>query len=271
MTLSLDSPLAEVRDFIASVAATLDPRSRYITELRATVDSARDTRDLVGRLADASRGARHAGPAVFARMTVEQKLRCNLITNETVLFRFTEGEWEGLQALIARFAARGAGGRILCAPASHGEEAFSLASLCLSSGVPFQIDACDIQPECIAEAAQGRLTLGFPEAYLQTPAIVSRAVLQHISFAKADLFLPPGAPGAIPAGPWDLIVCRNFLGYFLEPAALALAGTLAGCVTTGGALLVDSFCIGKFANLSKALSDAGLQRPGLAPIFTRAG
>ena len=233
--LDSDSSLAEVRAFTAAIAETLDPKSRYLPELLATVDASRDTRDLVAHLAVNSRGARHAGANVFARMSVEQKIRCNLITNETVLFRFGEGEWDTLQKQVARFAGLPDGGRILCAPCSHGEEAFSLAAACLQAGVKFTIDACDIQPECIAEAARGRMAMGFPDAYLETPAIVQAAVLEKIRFATGDLFLVPGAPGAVPAGPFDLVVCRNFLGYFRGEIAERIAGALASLVRPGSA------------------------------------
>lgn len=264
--LSAASGLDDVRAVIAEIAATLDPASRYVPELLAVVDASRDTPDLLARLAAGSRGARHAGSAVFARMTVEQKIRCNLITNETVLFRFSEGEWDVMRKQLERFASRGAeGGRILCAPCSHGEEAFSIAAECLKAGVPFSLEACDIQPECIAEAARGRLTMGFPEAWLETPAIVSPAVLDRIHFAVADLFLAPGAPGGVPQGPYDLVVCRNFLGYFREPLAIGIAASLARLVAPGGALFLDSFCAGKFPGLGAAL--APLRRRGASPVF----
>src|SRR5262245_32765694 len=228
--------LEEVRAFVHAIAGTLDPRSRYVSELLATIGAASDVDDLVRRLCAGSRGRRHAGADVFERMTLEQKLRCNLITNETVLFRFTEGEWAILQGrLISRFAARAGGGRVLCAPCSHGEEAFSLAAECLHAGVDFHIDAVDIQDECIAEARSGRLTMGYPIDCLDSPAIVAAAVRARIDFRVGDLFA-----GGVPDGSWDLVVCRNFLGYFVEDVAVACALGLARRVDPGGALFLDS-------------------------------
>lgn len=267
MGLSPDASLADVRRFIADIAESLDPQSRYVPELLAIVDASRDLPDLLAHLASDSRGARHAGADVFARMTAEQKIRCNLITNETVLFRFSEGEWDALQKLIARFAAREDGGRILCAPCSHGEEAFSMAAACLQAGVRFAIDACDIQPECIAEASRGRMTMGFPDPYLETPAIVGARVLEKIRFATGDLFLTPGAPGAVPGGPYDLIVCRNFLGYFRDPFATRIATSLARALRPAGTLFLDSYCVSKFPGLESALESAGLARRGATPVF----
>ena len=260
--------LDDVRDFVRDVAETLDPRSRYVPELLAIVDEARDVAHLESRLAAGSRGARHAGADVFARMTLEQKLRCNLITNETVLFRFTEGEWEALQSrLIPRFAAGGAAMRVLSAPCSHGEEAFSIAAACLQAGASFSIDAVDVQPACIEAAREGALTMGFPRRWLRTPAIVGPDVMDRIHFAVGDLFREPGLAGAIPLARWDLVVCRNFLGYFREPIALSVATRLAQRVAARGALFLDSFCLGKFAGLEPALRAAGLAREGAHPVF----
>ena len=260
--------LDDVRAFIKQVAASLDPNSRYITELNEIVGASKDVADLVRRLSLDSRGKRHAGADIFARMTLEQKLRCNLITNETVLFRFTEGEWLALQKrLLPRFEREH--GRILCAPCSHGEEAFSLAAACLQAGVPFRIDALDIQPECIAEAATGRLTMGFPVEHLDSPAVVGRRVLQMIDFRVGDLLVPPGGAG-IPDKTWDLIVCRNFLGYFVDEVAIRCAVMLGERIEHGGALFVDSFCIGKFPGMKPALETLGLTQDGAHPVFLRA-
>jgi len=269
MLLAPDSSLAQVRAFVARLAEGLDPQSRYVAELNEIVGAARDVPDLLERLARSSRGARHAGAAVFARMSVEERLRCQLVTNETVLFRFSEGEWEELHELVARAAASGAAVRILCAPVSHGEEAFSIASACLQLGAPFAVVACDIQPQCIAEARTGRMTMGFPERYLDSPAVVSREVLERIDFRVADLFREPGSDGGVPGGPWDLAVCRNFLGYFREPLATGLARTLAQRVAPGGALLLDSFCVRKFPSLLPALAASGLRERGAHPVFVR--
>lgn len=261
------STLDDVRAFVARIAATLDPRSRYVPELLEIVAGSADVSDLVRRLQEDSRGMRHAGGHVFARMSLEQKLRCNLITNETVLFRFTEGEWLMLQRrLIPAFARRA--GRVLSAPCSHGEEAFSLAAACLQAGVDFRIDAIDIQPECIAEARTGRMTMGFPLAYLESPAVVGAAAMRKIDFRTGDLLVSPGSDG-IPDATWDLVVCRNFLGYFVEDLAVACVERLASRVLPGGALFLDSFAIGKFPALLPSLARGGLERFDAHPVFLK--
>ena len=55
MNLTLDSPLGDVRRFIDSITESLDPQSRYITDLRALVAASSGTRELIGRLAASSR------------------------------------------------------------------------------------------------------------------------------------------------------------------------------------------------------------------------
>ena len=253
--------LDDVRRAVAEIAKSLDPGSRYVPEFLAIVEASRDVADLEARMRAGCRGQRHAGADVFERMTLERKIRCNLITNETVLFRFSEGEWEALQRAIAARKSL----RILSAPCSHGEEAFSLAAACLQAGVPFAIDALDIQKEAIAEARKGHLTMGFPAAYLDSPAIVGAPVLRHIAFAEGDLLGPlPGAER------YDLAVCRNFLGYFKKEIAVDAAMRIAKRLAPGGALFVDSFCVGKFPSLAPALAAAGFRRDGAHPVFTAA-
>ena len=264
--------LDEVRALVAEIASTLDPASRYVPELLAQVDASSDVDDLVRRMTEDSRGARHAGREVFARMTIEQQVRCQLVTNETVLFRFSEGEWNVLvHRLLPRVAARvaedngeAAPCRILSAPCSHGEEPFSLAAACLQFGIPFRIDALDIQPACIEEARTGRLTMGFPAAFLEIPAIVGAAVRDRVDFQVGDLLEPlPGNED------WDLVVCRNFLGYFHEKIAVDTAARLAVRVRRGGALFLDSFCLEKFPGLVHTLVGAGLWREGSHPVFVK--
>ena len=111
--------------------------------------------------------------------------------------------------------------------------------------------------------------MGFPDAYLESPAVVSRDVLSRIRFRTGDLFLEPGIAGAIPAGPFDVAVCRNFLGYFRESIAVRVARTVAAQVAKGGVLFLDSFCVGKFRSLAPALGSAGLERAGTSPVFRR--
>lgn len=254
--------LAAVSAFIDREAARLDPASRYISDLRALVAAAKDLADLETRALRYSRGERHAGADVFARMTLEEKLRANLVTAETTLFRFAEGELEAIdQVLLPLLHGRTA--RALIVPCSHGEEAFTLAAWLHKVRVPYEVDAFDVQPALIAEAQTGQLTFGYPVELLAQPGRVSEAVLTHLRFQVGDAFALPLAAERR----FELVLCRNFLGYFVEPVAVQLAQALAARVARPGLLFVDSFCVGKFPSLVPALARVGAERLGTTPVF----
>jgi len=278
--------LAAVRAYVAAQSAELDPHSRYIPELLAFVNAAADPADLERRLLAGCRGQRHAGPAVFAAMPLREKLLANLITPETTLFRFTEGELEALdREILPRLHGRKA--RILVVPCSLGDEAFTMAAFLLKVKIEFEIHACDIQPQLIAAARTGRLTFGYPLEFLETPGKVGPAVLSRIAFEVADAFNlphPPCGPNApsIPenagraggnapqASCFDVILCRNFVGYFTPEKAHELVHGLAARLAPGGVLFLDSFCVGKFPALAPELHARGLRRQGDRPVFLNA-
>jgi len=256
--------LAHVHQLIDRIAATLDPESRYITELRAIVDQSTDVDDLSARLQQGCRGQRHAGPDVFAAMSVEDQVRANLITPETALFRFAEGELEVLvDELLPHL--NGAPVRTLIVPCSHGEEAYTVAAFMLKQRAPFTLRAFDIQPALIEEARTGRLTFGYPLDYLDSPGYVATHVLNKIRFDIGDAFdLPLDATDT-----FELVLCRNFIGYFVPEVASRLVVSLANRMASKGVLVLDSFCIAKMPELSTALASAGLSRRNRHPVFSR--
>lgn len=260
--------LKDARQLVASVADGLDPDSRYISELVAIVDASTGVADLERRLDLGCRGRRHAGAAVFAAvfaaMSLESKLRCNLITAETALFRFAEGEIEASLDVIRERTPRKV--RVLIVPCSHGEEAFTVAAFLLGEGANFAIRAFDVQPSLIAEARTGRLTFGYPMAYLATPGFVAASVLDRIAFEVGDAFDLPLADGTA----FDLVLCRNFLGYFTSEKAAILAAALGSYVAPGGRLFLDSFCLGKTPAIGETLEAASLRRLEAHPVFARA-
>lgn len=254
--------LTAVRATLDELAASLDPASRYVTDLRAVVAASHDVADLERRLASGCRGLRHAGSAVFAAMSLQEKLRANLVTAETTLFRFAEGELEAIdRVLLPMLAGRTA--RALIVPCSHGEEAFTLAAWLLKVKVPFDIDAFDVQPQLIAEARSGRLTFGYPKELLAQEGRVCDEVLARIRFQVGDAFALPLASDAS----FHLALCRNFLGYFQEPVAVRLAAQLARRIERPGLLFLDGFCLGKFPELVPALAEAGARRLSGTPVF----
>lgn len=253
--------LVEVRAAIATLSDGLDPDSRYISELYALVDSCADTAELEERLSESCRGRRHAGSEAFSAMSLLDKLRANLITPETSLFRFAEGELEASRAVLQSHGSI----RVLIVPCSHGEEAFTMASFLLAEEVSFSIRAFDVQQSLLNEARTGRLTFGYPLRYLRSPGYVSGDVLERISFEHGDAFDLPLADDDI----FDLVLCRNFIGYFVPSRARELTACLAARVAPGGRLFLDTFCLGKMRAVGDALAAASMSRVGKHPVFSR--
>src|SRR5687767_1780545 len=162
------SDLAGIRGYIQTNAQRLDPASRYVRDLLAIAAESSSAGDFEDRLDAGCRGLRHSGRDVFEQMTLEEKILSNLITPETSLFRFSEGEMEAIDRhLLPHLSKRKA--EILIVPCSHGEEAFTIAAYFLKVGIDFGIRAFDVQPALIDEARTGRLTFGYPVEYLASP------------------------------------------------------------------------------------------------------
>ncbi|HTM67839.1 MAG TPA: CheR family methyltransferase [Candidatus Binatia bacterium] len=244
----------DVRRFIAAETRRLDPNSRYIAELLAIVDRSADAADLEARLDRGSRGAYWAGDATFGAMSLEEKIRANLVTNETCLMRFDEPELAYLRETVLPDLKTRNGARILSLPCSHGEEAVSLAIECLEAGLDeFIVHGKDVQPSCIEAAKRGRFPFqGLPK---YVTCEVSPAVMSRLSFSVADVFAGADAIGS----DYDLIVCRNFLGYFAPQVIAEIGRKLANALRfdADAYLLVDPFVLRKHP---EAFSDLPLQR-----------
>lgn len=257
--------LDDARRYVSQVSTRLDPDSRYIAELLEVIDQSRDLAHLEQLLLAAGRGLRHSGEEVFSAMSLEEKLLANLITPETSLFRFNEGELEAIgEHLIPTISSRQA--RVLIVPCSHGEEAFTIAAHLLKLGVDFEIDAFDVQPALIEEAKLGRLTFGYPLEYLESPGRVSPGVLERIRFQVGDAFDLP-LPSPEPSNQYDLILCRNFVGYFTPDSAAELVSGFAARIRSGGVLLLDGFALSKMPNLLLELDRLGGRRLRGRPAF----
>ncbi len=254
--------LDEARAYVAKMSAGLDPDSRYIVDLTAVIDASGDVADLDRRLLAGCRGLRHAGAQAFGKMSMEQKLLANLITPETSLFRFNEGEMEALdREILPRLRAREA--RILVVPCSHGEEAFTMAAYLIKVGVSFSMVAVDVQPSLVEEAKTGVLTFGYPTKFLKSPGYVSDEVLSRIEFQVGDVFDLPGDEG----DQFDVVLCRNLVGYFIPERAEALVRALCRQVRPGGVLFLDSFCLEKYPSLMTLLLEQGARRLRGRPVF----
>jgi chemotaxis methyl-accepting protein methylase len=135
----------------------------------------------------------------------------------------------------------------------------SLAVEMLEAGVGFfHISGFDIQRACIETAMSGRIPVAGLPRYVV--AHVEPKVMNHLSFYELDVLRDP-----VP-GKFDLVVCRNFLGYFTPDVGRAIVEKLAAALNAPGCLLVDSFILGKHPPLLEGL---GLRRVDGLPVFWR--
>lgn len=141
--------------------------------------------------------------------------------------------------------------RILSAPCSTGQEAYSLAATLRLSGMPlssFTIDAFDISHTALAAAERGIYPAGALE---HVPDDLRRLcgelrgdhwhihedVRSRIRFERRNLAMP-GALGDEPA--YDLVLCRNLFIYLHASARAALADSLSLALRPGGRLIIGT-------------------------------
>ncbi len=251
--------LDEVRALIAYEAARLDPDSRYVRELTAVVDASLSVQDLAARLNAGCRGKHWAGDIVFGKMTLADAIRSNLITSEPSLMRFEAPELEFLrESVLPRLAQRQGEAQLLSFPCSHGEEAVNIAGECLDAGMKtFIVHGMDLQRACIDSARSGMLP--YRDIPRHVRCLVDVSVMDYLRFRTADVFKDPIG------GPYDLIVCRNFLGYFTPGVAHKVLQTLCASLRTNNAFLfVDDFILGKHPEIFDRLP---LRRIDGAPVF----
>ena len=228
--------LVEVKQYISELCKSLDPDSRYITELMAIVNKAKDIADLEKLLfTENCRGLKWSGVKVFAEMPLDCKIRCNLITTETWLERFNETEERFIiNELIPNLknTRRDKPIRILSLPCSHGEEAFTLAKFCVQANADqFQIQGYDIQNVCIQKAIKD-LETNFSD------------YKNRIQFSCQDVFSREFEQTAkTKEGIYDWVVCRNFLGYFQPEVARKIIQELYNLTSNGGYLMLDNFIV----------------------------
>ena len=173
-----------------------------------------------------------------------------LLIQETRFFR-DPAVFEHIRAWAPQMAATFPGPlRILSAPCSTGQEAYSLAAVLHDAGLPlagFFIDALDISHNALATA---RRAVYAESALKNIPAPLRTAcgavhdhhlrihdALRHrIRFEHCNL----AEPGALEGGAYQLILCRNLFIYLQPRARAVLAQSLFDALVPGGRLVLGT-------------------------------
>lgn len=175
-----------------------------------------------------------------------------VVVRETRFFR-DPAVFQHLQAWLPRMAEEFSGElKILSAPCSTGQEAYSIAAACVMAGIPasrFSIDAFDISPTALAIARRGHYPI---DALRALPLDVQRAcgtlhdmqwtmhetLRRRIRFEQRNLAEPDALTRE--ALPYHLIFCRNLFIYLHAEARATLARSLGEMLVPGGRLILGS-------------------------------
>lgn len=181
------------------------------------------------------------------------KLATMVTNNETYFFRETQ-QFDLLINHVMperRPLLQGRPLRVLSAGCSSGEEPYSLGITLHNSGlslagITWEIDACDLNPDRIARAKEAvyeetSLRACDPETrrrYFTEEKRRFRLKDRYragVRFFQSNLLAPTGQLGwAV----YDVILCRNLLIYFSEPAFESLIGLFARSLVPGGYLFL---------------------------------
>jgi chemotaxis protein methyltransferase CheR len=186
--------------------------------------------------------------------------------HETFFFRQREDldaiDWH---TLLANARADGSERvRVWIAGCSTGEEAWTLAILAseaLGASPPLTLLATDLSAAALSRAersAYGGRSVRHVEAPLRERYFsrdgaqlrVEEQLRRLVVFRRHNL-----VTDATPAGPFDLVLCRNVLIYFDPPTVERVVGRLEGALAPGGMLLLgaaDRLCRLPSARISRA-------------------
>lgn len=210
-------------------------------------------------------GVRQAPDGEIATRVVEA-----MTTNETFFFRdsrpFQHIESVLLPAMVKARAGRRSL-RIWCAAVASGQEAYSLAMLCLRhaellNGIRLEIHGTDLSREMIERARAGRYSQFEVQRGLPIQVIlehfrqdgddwqISQALRAMVDFRVTNLLSDTPAPGQ-----FDLILLRNVLVYFDMTTKSEVLARVAGHLAPDGVMLLGA------AESALGLSDAVVPHP----------
>ena len=274
--------LEAIRAYVDEVARDLDPDTRYVRELRAVLAAASDLDDYLRRLDDherlqqfrqdgsqashGERGRSWVDDETWGWMDPFERTLANLLTGETRMMWAGEGAQDF--AAYAEVLADHAGPlRLLCVPCSTGKEAFSWAIAGLLAGHDAAVVGVDRQEAYLQRARSGRLVTHqrdwehprAAEFLVKADGCtrVTDAVLTRCAFEQGDVLVP-----SLPDPGFDVVSCRNLLGYFRGETLVRAWRHVAARVRPGGYLVHDGFVAGgePMAPAREALVAAGFER-----------
>lgn len=274
------------RDTVAEPSESEFALFRELIEREAGIHLAESKRALLhGRLVKRVRdlglrtfGEYHARVVHDDRAELERMLDC-IVTNETSFFRepahfaFLEREvFPEWQAASPRPL------RVWSAGCATGEEPYSIAMAILGafppgSGYSLEITATDISTRALDVARHATWSI---ERADQIPhPLLKRFMLHGIGDQKGKLrasrelrdvirFQRLNLNGAAyPAGPFDLVFCRNVLIYFAAPRKQTVVGALAHTLAPGGRLFLGhAESVHGFADLLRCVQPTIYQHIG---------
>lgn len=236
--LILDQVIQRIADDAGIDPASLEPgRMAWTIQRRCRVLAVSDPRDYLAHLQSSG--------------TELDQLIDALVIQETRFFRDLQ-VFDHLRLWARETASRSPEPlRILSAPCSTGQEAYSVAAVLHSAGIPFScfsIDAFDISPSALAVAQRGVYPAGALDHVPQElRAACGTLRNQHwemreevrgcIRFVHRNLS-QPGALGTEPR--YHLILCRNLFIYLHGQARAVLAHMLSQALLPGGRLVVGA-------------------------------
>lgn len=168
---------------------------------------------------------------------------------ETRFFRDPE-QWEALGALLKERPRPQSQLRGLSAGCSTGEEAWTLAMvLAAAPRRLFRVVGVDRSAVALEQARAATYAAecesSVPTAHKNSVEVEGGSLLvrdwlrARVSFLQADLL------SDAPAGPFDVIVCKNVLIYLNQQAALRVLGALYAALAPSGVLVVARAELGK--------------------------
>lgn len=258
--------LADLRAYALEVSKDLDPGSRYVTELLAVLDASKSVEDYLRRLhapeatavfkqdgsrvSSGERGFSWVDESTWRAMDPFEQTLSNLLTGETRMMWAGDGATDfarlpDVLRAVGATATRAAS--VLSIPCSTGKEPFSIVIAARRAGLEVSVVGVDRQAAYVERASSGRLVPHHRDWQVEdaarwlekqqdgatrvTPELTSRC-----RFEQGDVLT-----GALPSARFDLVVCRNLLGYFRGPSLEAAVRNVTARVRAGGALLVDPF------------------------------